>query len=141
MYKQYKENGAAGLISKRRGKTSNRKLPDSIKEIATALVKEHYHYLYFLVSELEKRGISIIENSSSTLTNHFNSFKNLVIQYAIDELKGMPNTILKENLLKQISCMNLSLEDIYKFSELSALYSHTISPYIWILGSRKFKKR
>lgn len=43
LLRQYKQCGASGLISKRRGKPSNHKLPDNIKELSMALIREHYH--------------------------------------------------------------------------------------------------
>lgn len=39
----YRQTGASGLISVRRGKSSNHKLPDNIKELSIALISEHYH--------------------------------------------------------------------------------------------------
>ena len=38
----YREHGAAALISTRRGKRSNRILPDSQRELAVAIITEHY---------------------------------------------------------------------------------------------------
>lgn len=40
---QYRQSGVSGLISKRRGKPSNHKLPNNIKELSIALIREHYH--------------------------------------------------------------------------------------------------
>ena len=37
-----REAGAASLISKRRGKPSNRRLPDAVRQLAMSLVREHY---------------------------------------------------------------------------------------------------
>lgn len=41
--RQYKLYGAQGIISKRRGKCSNNKLPGSVKELAITLIQEHYN--------------------------------------------------------------------------------------------------
>jgi hypothetical protein len=38
----FRENGAASLLSKRRGRPSNRRLPGAVRELAMALVREHY---------------------------------------------------------------------------------------------------
>ena len=38
----YLNYGAKGLINKKRGKTSNRKLPNALKELSIALISEHY---------------------------------------------------------------------------------------------------
>jgi len=43
LYRAYKRDGPGALISKKRGCTSNRKLPDSLRQQALALVREHYH--------------------------------------------------------------------------------------------------
>ena len=37
-----REAGAASLVSKRRGKPSNRRLPDAVRQLAMSLVREHY---------------------------------------------------------------------------------------------------
>ena len=37
-----REAGAASLLSKRRGKLSNRRLPDAVRQLAMTLVREHY---------------------------------------------------------------------------------------------------
>ena len=37
-----RDGGAASLVSKRRGKPSNRRLPDAVRELAMSLVREHY---------------------------------------------------------------------------------------------------
>ncbi len=38
----YRANGAAGLISRKRGRPSNRKSPDSLRRSALAIVRERY---------------------------------------------------------------------------------------------------
>ncbi len=38
----YRANGAAGLISRKRGRPSNRKTPDSLRRSALAIVRERY---------------------------------------------------------------------------------------------------
>jgi hypothetical protein len=38
----YEASGATGLVSKRRGKQSNRKLPEALRAAALELVREHY---------------------------------------------------------------------------------------------------
>lgn len=43
LYSQYKKDGAHGLISKQRGRPSNRKIPNHIKELCMALIERHYH--------------------------------------------------------------------------------------------------
>ena len=42
LLKGLRTNGAASLASKRRGRTSNNKLPDAVRELTMALVKERY---------------------------------------------------------------------------------------------------
>ena len=42
LMKGIREFGAAGLISKRRGRPSNRRLPPEYRELAMALVRERY---------------------------------------------------------------------------------------------------
>jgi transposase len=42
LFKAYKKLGAETLISKKRGKPSNRQLPRGLKEWALALIREHY---------------------------------------------------------------------------------------------------
>jgi len=42
LLKGLRTDGAAGLASKRRGRTSNNKLPDAVRELTMALVKERY---------------------------------------------------------------------------------------------------
>ena len=37
-----REGGAASLVSKRRGKPSNRRLPEAVRQLAMSLVREHY---------------------------------------------------------------------------------------------------
>jgi Winged helix-turn helix len=37
-----REAGAASLVSKRRGKPSNRRLPEAVRQLAMSLVREHY---------------------------------------------------------------------------------------------------
>jgi transposase len=39
---RFRSEGAAGLASRRRGRPSNRRLPDAVREAALALVREHY---------------------------------------------------------------------------------------------------
>lgn len=39
---QYRENGAIGLISRKRGKVSNHQLPNQLKELALELIKANY---------------------------------------------------------------------------------------------------
>ncbi len=39
---QYRENGAIGLISRKRGKVSNHQLPNHLKELALELIKANY---------------------------------------------------------------------------------------------------
>ncbi len=43
LLKKYQKYGATGLISKKRGKPSNHKLPSSTTEMALALIREFYH--------------------------------------------------------------------------------------------------
>ena len=43
LQKIYKKEGPAGLISKRRGSSSNNHLPSELKKTAIALIKQHYH--------------------------------------------------------------------------------------------------
>ncbi len=38
----FREKGAVSLVSKRRGRPSNRRLPDAVRQLATALVRTHY---------------------------------------------------------------------------------------------------
>mgnify|MGYP005651829829 FL=1 len=40
--KAYSKNGVKGLISKKRDKPSNRKYPDSVKELALAYIRRFY---------------------------------------------------------------------------------------------------
>ena len=42
LLKVYREEGAKGLVSKKRGKPSNRKLPDALKKRASKVVEEKY---------------------------------------------------------------------------------------------------
>ena len=42
LYQQYQEEGAEGLVSKRRGQPSNNRLPDELKQEAVAIIKERY---------------------------------------------------------------------------------------------------
>lgn len=42
LQRRYRECGAAGLVSQRRGKPSNRRLPDALKDRVMELVREHY---------------------------------------------------------------------------------------------------
>ncbi len=37
-----KENGARGLISKRRGRPSNNRLPSEVRDLAVSLIRERY---------------------------------------------------------------------------------------------------
>ena len=39
----YRQSGASGLISNKRGKPSNNRLPDSVKELCIALISKHYY--------------------------------------------------------------------------------------------------
>jgi len=39
---QYRKDGASGLISKKRGKPSNRRYPDTVRNFAIHIVTEHY---------------------------------------------------------------------------------------------------
>lgn len=43
LYRAYRREGAGALASKKRGRTSNRKHPESLKQRALALVRSHYH--------------------------------------------------------------------------------------------------
>lgn len=43
LIKAYKTSGAAGLISKKRGKSSNNRVPDTIKDYAITLIKRSYN--------------------------------------------------------------------------------------------------
>ena len=43
LYRAYKRDGAGALASKKRGRTSNRKLADTLRQQALDLVREHYH--------------------------------------------------------------------------------------------------
>jgi len=40
--KLVREHGAAGLISKRRGRPSNRKIDDGVRQAVVELVRQHY---------------------------------------------------------------------------------------------------
>jgi predicted XRE-type DNA-binding protein len=42
LFRAYKKLGAQALISKRRGKPSNHQLPRGMKDLASALIKDHY---------------------------------------------------------------------------------------------------
>lgn len=42
LWSAYRERGAPGLVSGRRGRRSNRRLPDALREQALALVRERY---------------------------------------------------------------------------------------------------
>jgi hypothetical protein len=42
LLKSFREQGAASLVSQRRGRPSNRRLPASYRDLAMALVKERY---------------------------------------------------------------------------------------------------
>ena len=42
LYKRYKKEGATGLISKRRGQSSNHRLPEELYERVTRLIQEKY---------------------------------------------------------------------------------------------------
>lgn len=42
VYRAYREAGAAGLVSKQRGRPSNRRLPDALRDDALRLVRERY---------------------------------------------------------------------------------------------------
>ena len=58
----YEAQGAAGLVSRRRGKPSNRKHADAFRESALALVREHYaDFGPTLAQEklLERHGLSV----------------------------------------------------------------------------------
>ena len=43
LYRAYKRDGPGALASKKRGRTSNRKQPESFRQRALALVRKHYH--------------------------------------------------------------------------------------------------
>ena len=43
IWKRYQAEGAAGLVSKRRGQASNRRLPSELRELAIALVRFSAH--------------------------------------------------------------------------------------------------
>ena len=43
LFRAYRREGAGALASKKRGRTSNRKHPESLKQRALALVRSHYH--------------------------------------------------------------------------------------------------
>ncbi|MDD9945987.1 MAG: ISNCY family transposase, partial [Myxococcales bacterium] len=43
LLRRFEANGAAGLVSGQRGRPSNRRLPETIRERAIALVREKYH--------------------------------------------------------------------------------------------------
>lgn len=43
LYRAYRRDGPGALVSKKRGRTSNRKLPDAVKTQVLDLVREHYH--------------------------------------------------------------------------------------------------
>jgi hypothetical protein len=40
--KAHREHGAAGLVSRQRGRPSNRRLPESLRDLALSLVRDHY---------------------------------------------------------------------------------------------------
>jgi hypothetical protein len=42
LYRAYKAHGAAGIISKKRGRPSSRRLPDAMRTEVVALVRERY---------------------------------------------------------------------------------------------------
>ena len=42
---QYRQSGASGLLFKRRGKPSNRRLSSSVKELCLALIEKYYYAL------------------------------------------------------------------------------------------------
>lgn len=42
LLKAYRQEGPAGLISKKRGKPSNNRLPDKLREKALSLIREKY---------------------------------------------------------------------------------------------------
>jgi len=67
LYKQYKAEGAKGLLSKRRGKPSNRKLPESLKETAIALILKHYHDFGPTFANEKLREIHGLRFSTTTL--------------------------------------------------------------------------
>jgi len=43
LQKRFKQDGAKGLASKRRGKPSNNRLRDEVKSRAISLIREHYY--------------------------------------------------------------------------------------------------
>jgi len=43
LLKQYRQHGASGLVSKKRGRPSNRKIADSLRDYALYIVRTHYH--------------------------------------------------------------------------------------------------
>jgi hypothetical protein len=45
LLKAYRSQGNAGLISKKRGRPSNRKTPDQVRAAALAIVRERYERL------------------------------------------------------------------------------------------------
>lgn len=69
LYQRYKKHGASGLISKRRGKPSNRKYPDSLKELSIALVGAHYHDFGPTLAQEKLLELHEINVSVSTLRN------------------------------------------------------------------------
>lgn len=62
LYKQYKQDGASGLISNRRGKPSNRKLPNNIKELCLALIEKHYYDFGPTLAQEKLKEIHEIDN-------------------------------------------------------------------------------
>lgn len=56
---KYRQAGASGLVSARRGKPSNRKLPNNLKELSIALIREHYHDFGILRTWMAEAGIWI----------------------------------------------------------------------------------
>ena len=43
LIERYRRDGAAGLVSKKRGMQSNRSYPDAVKNAVIALVRQRYH--------------------------------------------------------------------------------------------------
>ena len=45
LMRRFRDDGAAGMADRRRGRPSNNRLPDVLREHAVALVREHYAIL------------------------------------------------------------------------------------------------
>lgn len=67
LYKQYKKDGASGLISNRRGRPSNRRLPNNIKELCLALIEKHYYDFGPTLAKEKLKDIHQIDVSVGTL--------------------------------------------------------------------------